>query len=74
MGVGRPAQIYTDAAEAAGMDAGHTHTATDRAVALRGLRHILRPGDVVLFKASRGEAFDLLVDELRTIATAEPVA
>ena len=73
-GVGRPAQIYTDAAEAAGMDPGHTHTATDREVALRGLSHILRPGDTVLFKASRGEAFDLLVEELTTIATPEPVA
>jgi UDP-N-acetylmuramoyl-tripeptide--D-alanyl-D-alanine ligase len=74
MGVGRPAQMYTDAAEAAGMDPGHTHTATDRDVALRGLRHILRPGDTVLLKASRGEAFDLLVDELKNISTPEPVA
>ncbi len=74
MGVGRVAELYTDAAEAAGMDPGHTHTATDREVALRGLRHILRPGDTVLVKASRGVALDLLVDELRTIATPEPVA
>src|SRR4029079_10400294 len=55
MGVGAPAQIYTDAAEAAGMSSDFTHTARNRDVALRGLQHILRPGDVVLLKASNGE-------------------
>lgn len=64
MGIGEPAQLYTEAAEAAGMDRRCTHTAADRDTALRGLLHILRPGDVVLLKASRGVALDLLVDAL----------
>ena len=64
MGIGEPAQLYTDAAEAAGMDPGCTHTAPDRDTALRGLLHILRPGDVVLLKASRGIALEVLVDAL----------
>jgi UDP-N-acetylmuramoyl-tripeptide--D-alanyl-D-alanine ligase len=70
MGVGEPAQLYAEAAEAAGMDPGSTHTARDRETALRGLLHILRPGDVVLLKASRGVALDLLVDALLEQASA----
>jgi len=74
VGVGAPAQIYADAAEAAGMDPGFVHTATDREVALRGLQHILRDGDVVLLKASNGERFFDLVDALRELSQTEPVA
>jgi UDP-N-acetylmuramyl pentapeptide synthase len=37
----------------------------DRTAALDVLRPRLREGDVVLVKASRGSALDLLVDELR---------
>ncbi|CAN5760256.1 UDP-N-acetylmuramoyl-tripeptide--D-alanyl-D-alanine ligase [soil metagenome] len=43
----------------------------DEALAL--LDDHLRPGDVVLLKASRGAAFDLLVDDLVRLANAEPV-
>jgi UDP-N-acetylmuramoyl-tripeptide--D-alanyl-D-alanine ligase len=74
VGVGAPAQLYTDAAEAAGMSPDSTHTARDREVALRGLQHILRDGDVVLLKASNGERFFDLVDELKNLSQAEPVA
>ena len=73
MGVGGAAQIYTDAAEAAGMSPDFTHTARDRDVALRGLQHILRDGDVVLLKASNGERFFDLVDELLALAQPETV-
>ncbi len=45
-----------------------------REQALRELHLSLRPGDVVLVKASRGAELDLLVDELRRTASAEPVA
>jgi UDP-N-acetylmuramyl pentapeptide synthase len=43
------------------------------------LERRLRPGDIVLVKASRGAELDLLVDELRRLAehdsaTPEPVA
>jgi len=74
MGVGPPAQIYTDAAEAVGMGPDRTHTARDREVALRGLQHILKPGDVVLLKASNGERFFDLVDELISLSQPESVA
>ena len=49
-------------------------TADDRDAALAQLRRMLRAGDVVLLKASRGAAFDLLVDELRQLAGAGAVA
>jgi len=44
----------------------------DRAAALERLVADLRPGDVVLVKASRGIALDLLVDELRIALTTTP--
>jgi UDP-N-acetylmuramoyl-tripeptide--D-alanyl-D-alanine ligase len=74
MCVGSVAQTYTDAAEAAGMSPDVTHTARDRAVALRGLQHILRDGDVILLKASNGERFFDLVDELRELSQARVMA
>ena len=74
VGVGAPAQIYADAAEAAGMDPRVVHTAADRDVAVRGLQHILRDGDVVLLKASNGERFFDLVDALRELSQTGSVA
>ena len=74
VGVGRPAQVYADAAEAAGMDPDVVHTARDREVALRGLQHILRDGDVVLLKASNSLRFFDLVDELCELSKTETVA
>jgi UDP-N-acetylmuramoyl-tripeptide--D-alanyl-D-alanine ligase len=72
--VGAPAQIYADAAEAAGMDPEAVHIARDRDAALAALRRILRPSDVVLLKASNGERFFDLVDELRALSQPETVA
>jgi UDP-N-acetylmuramoyl-tripeptide--D-alanyl-D-alanine ligase len=72
--VGRPATIYADAAEAAGMDPGAVHIARDLDVALAALGRILEPGDVVLLKASNGERFFDLVEELRALANGQPVA
>ena len=45
--------------------------AADRAAALQVLAEHLRPGDVVLVKASRGAEFDLLVDQLAVLAGEE---
>jgi UDP-N-acetylmuramoyl-tripeptide--D-alanyl-D-alanine ligase len=38
----------------------------DRAAAIALLPSLLRPGDVVLVKASRGAALEAIVDVLRT--------
>lgn len=72
--VGRVARTYADAARAAGMSNESIFTAGDRDEALALLATLLKPGDVVLLKASRGEAFDLLVDELLSVANRERVA
>jgi UDP-N-acetylmuramoyl-tripeptide--D-alanyl-D-alanine ligase len=52
-------------AKAAGLDASRILEARDRDAALDLLRTRLRDGDVVLVKASRGVALELLVEELR---------
>lgn len=72
--VGAPAQVYADAAEASGMDPDAVHIARDRDVAMRALRRILQPGDVILLKASNGERFFDLVDELIAQSQPESVA
>jgi UDP-N-acetylmuramoyl-tripeptide--D-alanyl-D-alanine ligase len=72
--VGAPAQVYAEAAEAAGMKPDAVHIARDRDVALNGLRQILRDGDVILLKASNGQRFFDLVDELQRLGQAETVA
>ncbi len=64
VGVGPEAETYADAARNAGMDTRSIHAAGDRAAALALLRDLIRPGDVVLLKASRGVELDRLVDEL----------
>jgi UDP-N-acetylmuramoyl-tripeptide--D-alanyl-D-alanine ligase len=63
--VGPGADRIADAAVAAGLAAGRVHRAADRVAAAATLRDVLRDGDVVLVKASRGAALDLLVDDLR---------
>jgi len=70
--VGSPAGSYVQAAAEAGMEMGCMIVAADRDDALAALRDVLEPGDVVLLKASRGAAFDLLVDALRAAAAAGP--
>lgn len=71
--VGPMAGLYAEGARAAGLPATAIVAADDRAAALVELEHRLRPGDVVLLKASRGAQLDFLVDELRRVATGEPV-
>jgi UDP-N-acetylmuramoyl-tripeptide--D-alanyl-D-alanine ligase len=68
--VGAGAAAIADAAADAGLAADHVHRVADRDEALMTLRHIVRDGDVVLVKASRGAALDLLVAELRADAAA----
>ncbi|MEO8625394.1 MAG: UDP-N-acetylmuramoyl-tripeptide--D-alanyl-D-alanine ligase [Candidatus Limnocylindrales bacterium] len=68
--VGQFAPLYVAGARDAGMDASATIEARDRAEAMNKLERILRPGDVILVKASRGAELDLLVDELRRRASA----
>jgi len=68
--VGDGATGVADGALAADMAPDAIATVPDRAAALERLLVELRPGDVVLVKASRGIALDLLVDELRAALTA----
>jgi UDP-N-acetylmuramoyl-tripeptide--D-alanyl-D-alanine ligase len=63
--VGAGAVPIADAATDAGLAADRVHRVADREAALATLRRIVRDGDIVLVKASRGAALDLLVTELR---------
>ena len=63
--VGDEALAIADGARDAGLDPAKVLLAHDRETALDILRPRLRDGDVVLVKASRGIALDLLVDDLR---------
>ncbi len=63
--VGEPAAGIAAGAEDAGLDPGRIHVAADREAALAILHVILRAGDAVLVKASRGAALESLVDALR---------
>ena len=66
--VGPGAGRIADAAEDAGLDSARVHRAPDRDAALVALDSIVRDGDVVLVKASRGAALDVLVEALRARA------
>jgi len=63
--VGDDARPIAAGARDAGLAADRILEVPDRAAALDALRPRLREGDVVLVKASRGIALDLLVDDLR---------
>ena len=63
--VGRPAAGIAAAAREIGLDPARVIEAPDRETALDALLPRLGHGDVVLVKASRGAALDLLVDALR---------
>jgi len=63
--VGDEALAIADGARDAGLDPAKVLLVHDRDAALDALRPRLRDGDVVLVKASRGIALDLLVDALR---------
>jgi UDP-N-acetylmuramoyl-tripeptide--D-alanyl-D-alanine ligase len=62
--VGAGAAAIADGALAAGMSPAAVVTVPDRDAARTALLATLEPGDVVLVKASRGIALDVLVDEL----------
>jgi UDP-N-acetylmuramoyl-tripeptide--D-alanyl-D-alanine ligase len=62
--VGEGAADIAAGAADAGLDADALHRAADRAAARDLLLSEVRDGDVVLVKASRGVALDVLVDEL----------
>ena len=62
--VGPGAASIADAARDGGLAEDAVVRVADRDAALDALRPRLRPGDVVLVKASRGVALDLLVDQL----------
>jgi UDP-N-acetylmuramoyl-tripeptide--D-alanyl-D-alanine ligase len=62
--VGPGAAGIADGALAAGMSRAGVTTVPDRDAARELLLRILEPGDVVLVKASRGVALDVLVEEL----------
>ena len=68
--VGPFASLYASGAREAGMSAVAIIETRDRDDASNKLERHLRPGDVILVKASRGAELDLLVDELRRRASA----
>jgi UDP-N-acetylmuramoyl-tripeptide--D-alanyl-D-alanine ligase len=73
--VGRGARGIGDGAIAAGMAPERVVVVDDRDAALDALLPRLRDGDVVLVKASRGAAFEALVDALATaLDTGRPEA
>ena len=55
-------------ARAAGMPSARLHWFADSASAAEGVRRLLRAGDLVLVKGSRGTRTDLVVDRLREVA------
>ncbi|HZM72958.1 MAG TPA: UDP-N-acetylmuramoyl-tripeptide--D-alanyl-D-alanine ligase [Candidatus Polarisedimenticolia bacterium] len=62
--IGAGAAGIAEGASTAGLDSARILRVDDRDAALDALRSRLRPGDVVLVKASRGVALDVLVDDL----------
>ena len=62
--VGDDASSIAEGARSAGLRDGVITSVADRATARDRLLEIARPGDVMLVKASRGIALDLLVDDL----------
>ena len=69
VGDGEGAAAIADGARDANMAPDAVIPVADREAALARLLAELRPGDVVLVKASRGIALDLLVDDLRAALT-----
>lgn len=63
--VGTAAAGIAAGAIAAGLDPRRVHAVGDRDEAVAVLRTILRPGDAVLVKASRGAALETVVEALR---------
>ena len=72
--VGAAAAGIAAGAVAAGLDSRRVHAVADRDVAVALLRTLLRPGDAVLVKASRGAALETVVEALRAGVGAEEPA
>lgn len=62
---GKPAQALADEARAAGMAPASVVVAGDKTAAGEALRQVVRPGDLVLVKGSRGIGLDKVVDMLK---------
>jgi UDP-N-acetylmuramoyl-tripeptide--D-alanyl-D-alanine ligase len=62
---GPPARALADEARAAGMTAGNVVVADDKHAAGAALKQVVRPGDLVLVKGSRGIGLDAVVDMLK---------
>jgi len=73
--VGQAAAGIAAGAVAAGLDPLRVHAVADRDECVALLRTVLRPGDAVLVKASRGAALETVVDALRAgVAAVEPAS
>jgi UDP-N-acetylmuramoyl-tripeptide--D-alanyl-D-alanine ligase len=72
--VGEDASAIADGAREAGLPSSCLTLVADRGEALAALRVQLHDGDVVLVKASRGAALDVLVDDLVRAAAADDVS
>jgi UDP-N-acetylmuramoyl-tripeptide--D-alanyl-D-alanine ligase len=68
LALGEHAGTIADAAVAAGLDEGSVHVLEGKDEAVTRLRAALRPGDVVLVKASRGLALDTVAEALSAVA------
>lgn len=66
--IGRMADEVTDGAHLAGMTSGRLHGFKDKKEAIAGLRFIIKEGDTVLVKGSRGAALEEIVDWMKTMA------
>ena len=62
---GQPAKALADEARAAGMAAASVVVAEDKVGAGEALRQVVRPGDLVLVKGSRGIVLDQVVEMLK---------
>lgn len=69
--VGAKGALIADAAEHAGIDPSRVRRYADSQTAGPELAHLVRPGDVVLIKASRGTKLEVVA---QSIAQAEPAA
>ncbi len=73
VGIGEYSGHVVEGAMEGGLGAGDVHAFADKGSAIDALSAILRDGDVVLVKGSRGEALEEVVDALRN-QSAERVA
>jgi len=70
--VGEAATVIARAARGHGLAPGVVTETSDRRAALSALTRLLRPGDIVLVKASRGAELDRLVEDIRATFGGDP--